>query len=67
MAARKCRQRPPKSTAPARRAVPLIGGTYEGLRSPMGEFLRTVTTHAPELGLATLSDQQIDAIESLMR
>ena len=42
--------------------LPLIGGSYEGLRPPMGEFFRRISTHAPELGLRPLSDQQIEAL-----
>jgi hypothetical protein len=42
--------------------LPLIGGSYDGLRAPMGEFFRRLSTRAPELGLKPLSDQQIEAL-----
>jgi hypothetical protein len=46
--------------------LPLIGGSYEGLRAPMGELLRAMSTRAPELGLKPLDDQQIDALAALV-
>jgi len=43
--------------------LPLIGGSYDVLRAPMGEFFRRLSTRAaPELGLSPLSDQQIAAL-----
>jgi hypothetical protein len=46
--------------------LPLIGGSYDILRAPMGEFFRRLSTRAaPELGLNPLSDQQIAALADL--
>jgi hypothetical protein len=42
--------------------LPLIGGGYEILRAPMGEFFHRLSTRAPELGLRPLNDQQIEAL-----
>jgi hypothetical protein len=42
--------------------LPLIGGSYEVLRAPMGEFFRRLSTRAPELGLRPLNDTQIEAL-----
>jgi hypothetical protein len=42
--------------------LPLIGGSYEALRAPIGEFFRQLSTRAPELGLPPLNDQQIGAL-----
>jgi hypothetical protein len=42
--------------------LPLIGGSYEGLRAPLGEFFRRLSTRAPELGFKPLNDTQIDAL-----
>ncbi len=46
--------------------LPLIGGSYEVLRPPMGEMLRTMSARAPELGLKPLDDQQVDALAGLI-
>ena len=46
--------------------MPLIGGTYDILRAPMGEFLRRLSTRAaPELGMTPLSEQQIASLADL--
>ena len=46
--------------------LPLIGGSYDVLRAPMGEFLRRLSTRAaPELGLNPLNDQQVAALADL--
>ena len=46
--------------------LPLIGGTYEILRAPMGEFLRRLSARAaPDLGIPQLTDVQIDALAEL--
>jgi hypothetical protein len=46
--------------------LPLIGGTYEILRSPMGEFLRHLSARAaPDLGVTPLTDAQIEALAEL--
>jgi hypothetical protein len=42
--------------------LPLIGGSYEILRAPMGEFFRRLSTRAPELGFKPLDDIQIEAL-----
>jgi hypothetical protein len=42
--------------------LPLIGGSYEFLRAPMGEFFRRLSIRAPELGLRPLTDQQSEAL-----
>jgi hypothetical protein len=42
--------------------LPLIGGSYEPLRVPMGEFLRVFSARAPELGLRPLDERQIEAL-----
>ena len=42
--------------------LPLIGGTYEILRAPLGEFFHRLSTRAPELGLRPLNDQQVEAL-----
>jgi hypothetical protein len=42
--------------------LPLIGGSYEILRAPMGEFFRRLSTRAPELGFRPLDDIQIEAL-----
>ena len=46
--------------------LPLIGGTYDVLRAPLGEFLRHLSTRAPELGLRPLSDPQIEALAEIV-
>jgi hypothetical protein len=46
--------------------LPLIGGSYDGLRPPMSELLRAMSTRAPELGLKPLDDQQIEALAALV-
>jgi hypothetical protein len=46
--------------------LPLIGGTYEMLRAPMGEFLRRLSARAtPDLGMPQLTDVQVDALAEL--
>ena len=46
--------------------LPLIGGTYEILRAPMGEFLRRLSARAaPELGMPQLTDVQVEALAEL--
>ena len=42
--------------------LPLIGGSYEVLRAPMGEFFRRLSARAPELGFKPLTDAQIEAL-----
>jgi hypothetical protein len=42
--------------------LPLIGGSYDILRAPMGEFFRRLSTRAPELGLKPLDEQQSEAL-----
>jgi hypothetical protein len=43
--------------------LPLIGGSYDILRAPLGEFFRRLSIRAaPELGLKPLDDQQIAAL-----
>src|SRR4249919_2451092 len=42
--------------------LPLIGGSYEALKPAMGEFFRRLSTHAPELGLRQLTDQQVEGL-----
>lgn len=42
--------------------LPLIGGSYDGLRSTAAEFFRRFSTNAPEFGLKSLSAPQIDAL-----
>jgi len=42
--------------------LPLIGGSYDGLRSTTAEFFRRFSTNAPEFGLKALSEPQIDAL-----
>jgi hypothetical protein len=46
--------------------LPLIGGSYDVLRAPLAEFLRNLSTRAPELGLRRLEDAQIDAIAEVV-
>ncbi len=46
--------------------LPLIGGSYEPLRPAMGEFFRQLSTRAPELGLKSLGDQQIEALSAFV-
>jgi len=46
--------------------LPLIGGSYEGLRAPMREFFRRLSTRAPELGLQPLNDHQIEALSEFI-
>jgi hypothetical protein len=42
--------------------LPLIGGSYEPLRAPMGEFFRVFSARAPELGMKPLDERQIEAL-----
>jgi len=42
--------------------LPLIGGSYEGLQPAMSEFFRRLSTHAPELGMRQLTDQQVEGL-----
>jgi hypothetical protein len=46
--------------------LPLIGGSYEPLRAPMGEFFRIFSTRAPELGLRPLDERQIETLSELV-
>ena len=46
--------------------LPLIGGSYEPLRPAMGELFRQLSTRAPELGLKSLGDQQIEALSAFV-
>jgi hypothetical protein len=46
--------------------LPMIGGSYDGLRAPMGEFFRRMSIRAPELGLPPLNDQQIEALSEFV-
>ena len=46
--------------------LPLIGGGYDILRTPLGQFLRHLSTQAPELGLRPLSDPQIEALVEIV-
>jgi hypothetical protein len=46
--------------------LPLIGGTYDILREPMGKFLRALSDRAaPDLGVAPLTDPQLNALTEL--
>ncbi|HJU30580.1 MAG TPA: DUF2232 domain-containing protein [Hyphomicrobiaceae bacterium] len=42
--------------------LPLIGGSYEPVRPVLAEFLRTMSTRAPELGLRKLEESQIEGL-----
>ena len=42
--------------------LPLIGGSYEPVRPVLVDFLRAISTRAPELGLRKLEDQQVDGL-----
>ena len=42
--------------------LPLIGGSYDILRSPLAEFFRRLSSRAPELGLQRLDDQKVEAL-----
>jgi hypothetical protein len=46
--------------------LPLIGGSYDILREPLGEFFRRLSTHAPELGLRPLTDQQVEGLSEFV-
>jgi hypothetical protein len=46
--------------------LPLIGGSYELLRAPMGEFFRVFAARAPELGMKPLDERQIEAISEFV-
>jgi Predicted membrane protein (DUF2232) len=46
--------------------LPLIGGTYEILRAPLGEFFRRLSVRAaPGLGVSPLSEEQIASLAEL--
>jgi len=46
--------------------LPLIGGSYDVLKSPLDDFYRQLAAKAaPELGLKELSDQQLAALADL--
>lgn len=42
--------------------LPLIGGSYDVLRAPLGEFFRRVSARAPEIGMRPLTDAQIEGL-----
>lgn len=42
--------------------LPLVGGSYDALRAPFAEFMRRLSTRAPELGVGRLDDAQIDTL-----
>jgi hypothetical protein len=46
--------------------LPLIGGSYEPLRAPMGEFFRVFSARAPELGIKPLDERQIEALSDFV-
>jgi hypothetical protein len=46
--------------------LPLIGGSYEGLRAPMAEFFRRLSMRSHEFGLKPLNDQQIGALSDFV-
>jgi hypothetical protein len=46
--------------------LPLFGGSYDILRAPLAEFLRRLSTRAPELGLRQLDDAQIDSLAEIV-
>jgi hypothetical protein len=46
--------------------LPLIGGSYEPLRAPMGEFFRVFSARAPELGMKPLDERQIEALSEFV-
>ena len=46
--------------------VPLIGGSYEALRAPMGEFFRVFSARAPEFGMKPLDERQIEALSQFV-
>lgn len=46
--------------------LPLIGGSYDVLRPPLADFLRRLSTRAPELGLRPLDDAQIDSLAEIV-
>src|SRR5262249_61383885 len=43
-----------------------IGGSYEPLRAPMGEFFRVFSARAPELGMKPLDERQIEALSNFV-
>ncbi len=46
--------------------LPLIGGSYDILRESLGEFFHRLSTHAPELGLRPLSEQQVEGLSEFV-
>jgi hypothetical protein len=46
--------------------LPLIGGSYEPLRAPMGEFFRVFSARAPELGMKPLDERQVEALSDFV-
>ena len=46
--------------------LPLIGGSYEPLRAPMGDFFRVFSARAPELGMKPLDERQIEALSDFV-
>jgi hypothetical protein len=42
--------------------LPLIGGSYEPVRPALAEFLRALSTRAPELGMRRLEESQIEGL-----
>jgi hypothetical protein len=45
--------------------LPFIGGSYEGLREPIGKELRAVSERMPELGVKPLTEEQVQAVTDL--
>jgi predicted membrane protein DUF2232 len=45
--------------------LPLIGGSYEGVREPIDKELRTLSQRLPELGMKSLSNEQVQALTDL--
>jgi hypothetical protein len=47
--------------------LPLIGGSYQGLKAPMTEFVRQVSAQAsPEMGMKPLTNDQVERIAGLL-
>lgn len=46
--------------------LPLIGGSYEPLRAPLGEFFRIFSARAPELGMKPLDERQIEVLSDFV-
>jgi len=45
--------------------LPLIGGSYEGLREPIDKELRGLSQRLPELGMKSLTNEQVQAFTDL--